>query len=280
MDESNEKEKKLTPRSVFLLHMLVGAVIGIGGVLPGVSGGVMAVSLGLYKPMIDAIAGFFKAPKKNLRFLMPIGLGAGLGFFLGAVVLSGLMERWYTEVMWIFLGLVTGGVPSFIREANERGFKKRYLLATLFGAALASLMIFLKSENVQMSNVESLTPLMALISGAIVSVGTVIPGISTSFILMYLGWYKAMMDAFAGLDVLTVLFLAAGAAGCFILTVRAARWFFDRFHGWAYYAVLGFLIVSAALIFPGFSWDWETLVNIALAAGGFAGAYVMGKLSV
>lgn len=280
MEESTEKEIKLTPRGGFLLHMLVGAVIGIGGILPGVSGGVMAVSLGLYKPMIDAIAGFFKAPRKNFFFLLPVGLGAALGFFLGAVALSGLMERWETQVMWLFLGLVAGGVPSFIREANERGFKKRYLLATLLGAALASLMLLLKDGDVKVENVASLSPLMAVIAGAIVSVGTVIPGISTSFILMYMGWYKAMMDAFADAEVVTVIFLGIGAAGCFLATVKAARWLFDRFHGWAYYAVLGFLIVSAALIFPGFSGGWQTAVGLLLAAAGFAGAFVMGKLSV
>ena len=130
MENKLKKEKRLTPAGTFLLHLAVGAVIGIGGVLPGVSGGVMAVSLGIYKPMIDALAGFFKSPRKNCLFLLPIGIGAVVGFLLGAVALSGLMERWYTQVMWLFLGLVAGGIPSFIKEANERGFKWRYLIAT------------------------------------------------------------------------------------------------------------------------------------------------------
>ncbi len=279
MGRDNETQKELTPRARFLLHMLVGAVIGIGGILPGVSGGVMAVSLGIYVPMIDAIAGFFKAPKKNFLFLLPIGLGAGLGFLLGAVVLKRVMDRWYTEVIWLFIGLVAGGVPSFIKEANERGFKKRYLLATVLGAALALLLLLLKKEEGQIPEVQALTPLMAAVSGAIVSVGTVVPGISTSFILMYLGWYRAMMDAFANLQVLTVLFVCAGAGGFFILTVKAARWLFDRFHGWAYYAVLGFLIVSAALIVPRFTLAWSQLVGIALAVLGAVGSYFLGKIS-
>ncbi len=275
-----ETTSKLTSRRTFLLHVLVGAFIGIGGVLPGVSGGVLAVSLGLYEPMIDALAGFFKAPKKNLLFLLPIGIGAALGFLLGAVALSRLMKRWYVEIMWLFLGLVAGGVPSFIREANERGFKWRYLLATVFGAALASLMLFLKREGSAAVDAVSLTPAMALVSGAIVSVGTVIPGVSTSFILMYLGWYRPMMDAFADINILTIVFLGIGAAGCFVGTVKTARWLFDRFRGWAYYAVLGFLIVSAGLIFPGFTWTWGQLINLVLGAAGFAVAYALGKMNV
>lgn len=280
MDDRIKTEKKLTNRGRFLLHLLVGMVIGIGGVLPGVSGGVMAVSLGLYEPMIDALASFFKTPKRSFLFLLPVGLGAALGFFLGAVVLNRLMERWYTQVLWLFLGLVAGGVPSFLKEANERGFKRRYLLATVLGAALASLMLLLKDGSAHVADAARLTPLMAVVSGAIVSVGTVIPGISTSFILMYLGWYKAMMDAFASFDATTILFLGLGAAGCIVLTVKTARWLFDRFHGWAYYAVLGFLLASAVLIFPGFAWEWGQLVNLLLAAAGVLAAYKLGKLSV
>ena len=277
MDNGNGT-KQLSARGTFLLHLAVGVVIGIGGVLPGVSGGVMAVSLGLYKPMIDALAGFFKAPKKNFLFLLPVGLGAGLGFLLGAVVLSRLMRRWYVEVMWLFLGLVAGGIPSFLHEANERGFKKRYLIATVLGACLASLLLFFRREGAALPDAECLTPLMAVLAGAIVAVGTVIPGISTAFILMYMGWYRPMMDAFAEARVATLIFLGIGAAGCFVGTVKAARWVFDRFHGWAYYAVLGFLIVSAALILPGFAWTWDMAVNLLLAAAGFAGAYLLGKI--
>ena len=277
MDNENAT-KQLSARGTFFLHLAVGVVIGIGGVLPGVSGGVMAVSLGLYRPMIDAIAGFFKAPKKNFLFLLPVALGAGLGFLLGAVVLSRLMKRWYVEVMWLFLGLVAGGIPSFLHEANERGFKRRYLIATVLGAALASLLLFFRQEGTALPDVERLTPLMAVLAGAIVAVGTVIPGISTAFILMFMGWYRPMMDAFASFDVVTVLFLGIGAAGCFVGTVKAARWLFDRFHGWAYYAVLGFLIVSAALILPEVTLTWGMAVNLLLAAAGFAGAFMLGKI--
>ena len=288
MERKGRKSRELTARGSFFLHLAVGAVIGIGGVLPGVSGGVMAVSLGLYRPMIDAIAGFFKAPRKNFFFLLPIGLGAALGFFLGAVALAGLMRRWYDEVIWIFLGLVVGGVPGFVREANERGFKKRYLLATAAGAAVASLLLIFERDPSGAADVARLmaaltlpTPqAQAMISGAVVAVGTVIPGISTSFILMYLGWYRAMMDALANLDVTTVLFLALGAGGCFVLTVKAARWLFDRFHGYAYYAVLGFLIVSAALIVPELAPGVELLVSLVLAALAAVGAYLLSTVNM
>ena len=261
-----------------LLHMLVGLVIGIGGILPGVSGGVMAVSLGIYRPMIDAVANFFKSPKKNILFLAPIGIGAALGLLLGAIVLDGVMVKYEAQVMFLFLGLVAGGIPSFIREANQRGFKVRYLIATIAGALVASTLLFLDKEAAGSAEAESLRPLEALISGAILAVGTVIPGISTSFILMYLGWYKPAMSAVADFELVTLVFLGIGAVACALLTIKVARWLFDRFYGYAYYGVLGFLIISAILIFPGFSGGWDVVINLLLAAAGFVVAWLFGRI--
>lgn len=280
MEHTERTKKSLSARGNFFLLLAVGVVIGIGGILPGVSGAILAVSLGLYKPMLDAIAGFFKAPKKNFLFLLPIGLGAVLGFFGVAVALSDLLERWEAQVVWLFIGLVAGGIPSFLREANERGFKKRYLLMTLLGAALATVLLFLNRDVHETQNVAELLPLQAVAAGAVVSVGAVFPGVSTAFILMYLGWYKAMMDAFSSVKVGTIIFVGLGAGACFLATVRFARWLFDRFHGYAYYTVLGFLLVSALLIVPPLTWSPVLLVDLAIAAAGAAGAYLLGRVSV
>ncbi|MGM9522019.1 MAG: DUF368 domain-containing protein [Oscillospiraceae bacterium] len=291
MKESRNSEKrteeKLQAREEFhseayrkksLRNAAVGAVIGIGAILPGVSGGVMAVSLGLWRPMIDSIAGFFKSPWRNLLFLAPIGIGAALGLLLGSMALNTLAVDYYTQIMYLFLGLVAGGIPAYLKEANTEGFRPRYLIATVVGALLASTLLFLERDVSSSGTVETLASWEAVLSGAILAVGTVVPGISTSFILMYLGWYRPAMAAVANFDILTLLFLGIGAVGFALLTIRAARWLFNRFRGYAYYGVLGFLIVSAVLIFPGFSGGWGQLVSILLAAGGFFVAILFGKL--
>ncbi len=280
MRDRQIKEIKVHGRGSFFLHLAVGAVIGIGGVLPGVSGGVMAVSLGLYRPMIEAVGGFFKSPKRNFLYLLPIGIGAALGFFLGTVVLSGVMERWYDQVLWLFLGLVAGGVPALIKEANEQGFKWRYLLATAAGAGAASVLLLLDRSGGGLKEILELGPVEALLSGGIVAVGTVFPGVSTAFVLMYLGWYRAMMRAFARIELAPIILVSLGFLGVAALTIKAARWLFDRFHGYAYYGVLGFLLVSAGLIFPGFTSGIGQAVSIALAAAGAAAAYALGKISI
>lgn len=274
MTDKNEQKKHVN----FLLRTLCGFLIGIGGILPGVSGSVMAVSLGLYEDMLDALADLFHSFRKHILFLLPIGIGSALGLVLGALGLTGVMRTYETQVLYLFLGLVAGGVPSFIREANEQGFKKRYLLATLLGAALASALLLLKVSGRELAEVERLSPLMAILAGAILAVGAVVPGMSTSFILMFLGWYKAAMASIANVDVVTILCLAAGALLCALALLRGTRWLFRRFHGYAYYATLGFLLVSAALIFPGFPHGGALIVSLLLAAGGFVLALLLDKV--
>ncbi len=273
------KEKTPSKRGSFFIYVLIGAVIGLGGILPGVSGGVLAVSLGLYEPILDAVSSIFKTPRKSIIFLLPIAIGSVFGFLIGAYAISGVLKRHNTLVTFLFLGLVAGGLPSYVKEANDRGFKKRYLLATLAGALLASSLLLLEREAA-VADLERLTPIEAAISGAVVSAGAVLPGVSTAFILMYLGWYKAMMAAFSTVDIPTLIFIGAGAAGCFVSTVKLARWLFDRYHGWAYYCVLGFVLISACLIFPGFGTTPEHILGALAAVGGFLGAYFLGKINL
>ncbi len=265
-------------RARFIKSVICGIAIGLGGILPGVSGGVLAVSFGLYKPMIDALVGFFKSPKRNFLFLLPVGIGGFIGVMLGAVVLNSTIDTLYKEIMYLFLGLVAGGVPSLLHEANRGGFRPKYLIATVIGAAIASTLLLLERDAQEVNDVVSLTAWQAMLSGAIIAMGVVLPGLVTSFILMYLGWYKATMDAIATINIGTLFFIGIGGAVFALATLKAASWFYDKHHGYAYYGSLGFLIVSAILIFPGFELSFRQLINILLAAVGFAIALFSNRL--
>ncbi len=278
MDERKAASSGKSAHGNLFLRFVSGLVIGIGGILPGVSGGVMAVSFGIYRPMIDALAYFFRDVRKNFLFLLPIGMGSGAGLLLGAMGLNSVMNACYTQVMYLFLGLVAGGIPSFMREANAEGFKPRYLSATFIGALIASALLLLERDSASAADVGELKLWEAALSGAIISVGVMIPGISTSFVLMYLGWYRPAMAAIANVDIPVLLCLGLGAAGFALLTLRAASWFYRRFHGYAYYGTLGFLIVSACLIFPGFTFTWGQVVSILLMIGGFFAAMFLEKI--
>ncbi|MBS7227969.1 MAG: DUF368 domain-containing protein [Eubacteriales bacterium] len=280
-------------------RFVAGIVIGIGGIIPGVSGGILAVSMGIYKPMLDAIGCFFKNIKKNFLFLIPIAIGGVVGVLSMSKLVEITLEKYEMFVMYLFIGLVAGGIPGILKTANSRtGFKPKYLIASICGAlfigALALCERLLINGKSLPFNVWT-----AILGGGLISVGTVIPGVSTSFILIFLGLYKPMLSCFntfvdfkliftmlsgdaAARDAwlnsfLMLLFVALGLAVVALALILFVRRLFNKHHEYAHYAVLGFLITSAILIFPGFERSFMQLIYTALLAGGFFIAYFIDR---
>lgn len=249
-------------RRHWLHHALAGVLIGIACILPGASGGVLAVAFGLYRPMLDAVMHFFRAPSRHLRLLAPLGTGIAAGILLGAAGLSGAMARYERLMLFLFTGLIAGGIPDLLREAqqNER-FRPRWLLSLGAGVLIALPLCMLGASG---TDTVQLSLPQAFATGLLEGIGTVIPGVSTSFVLIRLGWYQAYLQCVTAMELQRLVPIAAGfvlsALGC----MRLAQRLFDRHTGHAYYAVLGFLLVSATLVFPGFTRDRELWAQLAM----------------
>lgn len=285
----------------FFRRFLAGIVIGIGGILPGFSGGILAVTMGLYKPIIDAVAGFFKAPKKNFKFLLPIVLGVGVGFVLFMFLLEKLFASWRTYVICVFIGLVIGSLPSLLKECNEQGYKKHYPLWSVLGFVIAGALIVLDLIT-NSGAAREIDWLLAMISGAIIMSGLLLPGISISFILISLGVYEGFMHVFTappknfiaalkagegagaafGSAMETVPLMLFGALGALIIavpTVLIVKKVIERFHGPAYYLILGIVFATTIGCAAGeviglindptfvFAW-WKPVLCAALVAAG------------
>lgn len=263
-------------RDSFWMRALKGFVIGVAAILPGASGGVLAVSMGVYRPVINAITGFFKAAKRNILFLLPLGLGAVVGFLGASRLVEWLITNYRTPVMFALIGLVLGGVPSFIKEANEFGFKPKYLFGTLLGLAVIAGMALLEHLLVG-ATAWPLNTWTAMAAGGMLAAGSVIPGISTSFILMFVGIYEPLLSAFNRFDIVTLLCVAAGAVIVGALLIVFVKRMFDNHRGYTYYTVLGFLVGSIALIFPKVSWGLPLLLYAGMLVLGFVITYVICK---
>lgn len=257
--------------------MLAGLLMGIGCVLPGVSGGVMAVSFGLYRPMLDAVLGIFHDTRRKLVFLAPLALGGAAGLLLGARGLGAAMRLYEKPMLCLFTGFILGGVPDLLAEAEEDGrFHRRWLGALAGGVLLALPMALLRAQG--MERALSLTPLRALAVGLVEGVGTVVPGLSTSFILINLGWYQAYLDALAHPQAGLLALVALGFAASALVSMKAVQWLFDHARGYTCYTVLGFLLVSVALVFPGFGSGWTLWAQLAALLAGLLVARWMGGL--
>ena len=251
----------------FWRNALAGLLIGIGCVLPGVSGGVMAVSFGLYRPMLDAVLGIFHDTRRKLLFLAPLALGGAAGLLLGARCLGTAMRLYEKPMLCLFTGFILGGVPDLLAEAEAGGrFRRRWLGALAGGVLLALPMALLRAQGVERAL--SLTPLQALAVGLAEGVGTVVPWLSTSFLLMNLGWYQAYLDALAHPQAGVLGLVALGFAASALASMKAVQWLFDHARGYAYYAVLGFLLVSVGLVFPGFGSGWTLWMQLAALLAG------------
>lgn len=260
----------------FWTKVLAGLLIGIGCVLPGVSGGVLAVSFGLYRPMLDAVLGIFHGTRQKLLFLLPLAVGGAAGLLAGAKGLSVAMALHEKPMLCLFTGFIAGGVPSLMREAEAgEAFRLRWLWAMLLGVLLALPLALAGGQDAQ---AEALTPLGALAVGLLEGVGTVIPGLSTSFVLIRLGWYQAYLTALTHPQAATFVPLALGFAASALLCMKAVKWLFDHAQGYAYYAALGFLMVSVALVFPGFGTERMFWAQTGMLAAGLAGSRWMAAL--
>ena len=164
-----------------------------------------------------------------------------------------------------------------LAEAEEDGrFHRRWLGALAGGVLLALPMALLRAQG--MERALSLTPLRALAVGLVGGVGTVVPGLSTSFILINLGWYQAYLDALAHPQAGLLALVALGFAASALVSMKAVQWLFDHARGYTCYAVLGFLLVSVALVFPGFGSGWTLWAQLAALLAGLLVARWMGGL--
>lgn len=252
----------------FLKRFIAGIILGIGGIVPGISGGVLAVSMGLYDKMLKSVSNFLKSPKQNVKFLLPIGLGMSISIYILSGIVSWAFRNHMNQITFLFMGLVVGGIPVIIEKANYKGVKYKYILPFLLG--ISTIVIF---ENINIFGIDIKSIKDTIygysISGAVIAFGTVIPGISASFILMYIGTYEKIMSSIYTLDIHTLIVVGISFVIVAILTVKIADYIFEKFKSEAYYWVLGLLIGSIILMFPKIVININLLSNILLFIIGF-----------
>ncbi|MDD4503889.1 MAG: DUF368 domain-containing protein [Clostridiaceae bacterium] len=263
----------------FLSGFIKGLLIGIGGVAPGVSGGTIAVIFGLYERITDAIANVFKDFKKNAIFFFPIALGGGVGVLAFSRIMKFLFQYYDVQVKYLFIGLMIGTLPNVFKQANKKGFKNAYILPCISTFGITILAIVLENSGINIIPEASPGILQLAFYGAIIGIGTIVPGISASFVLMYLGAYQIVIEGLANINLSVIIPVGIGFVISVILFAKLINLLFRRFYGYTYFAVLGFVIGSIIAIFPGIAFDIKYLISILLFAAGFYLSFSLGKYS-
>ena len=274
-------------------NLFSGLIIGIANIIPGVSGGTMAVLLGIYDKLINAISISKESLKKNWKFLLCIFGGAGIGIVLFANILEYCTDNYNVPTQLAFIGLILGSFPFLWKKTIEKKKLKNYNIIPL--AVTFSLMFLISQLNPEgnVAQTEMSLPLffILLVLGIVAAVSMIIPGLSGSFMLKAFGQYdtvtesisrlsKSIKTGFAIDDFLILVAFGIGALVGIIGGAKVIAIALKKFHQGIYSAILGLVIGSIFVIFPReFSFNIQGFVGIGTFIIGAAIALSMEKLN-
>ena len=247
----------------FLQNCAMGIAIGSGAILPGLSSGVFCVIFGIYEKLIDSILNFFKFPKKNFKFLLPIFIGMFIGVFIFSNLINYFLIKIPLQTKSIFIGLILGSIPSLFKEVNKNyKFELKYLLFTLISFIIGILSVFLESNISNNIVNENINYLYFLLSGFLMSIGVIIPGISSTVILMLMGVYSSYISSISSLYFPILSPLGIGLILGSIIFMKITNFLLKKFYIQTFYTIIGFTLGSIFVLFPDISFDISGIISI------------------
>lgn len=241
-----EKKQKLSP-GMFLMRLLQGALIGLGAVLPGISGGVLCVIFGIYRPVMELLSDPRKNYKTHLPRLAPVILGMGIGFLGVANLLAFFLDRYPNQSVCLFVGLIGGMLPSLLHQAGEQGRTKGSWISLVAAFVLVlGLLGALEVFSVQV--VPSLG--WYLFCGFCLALSVIAPGMSFSTLLMPLGLYTPFVEGIGHLKFAVLVPGAVGAVITVALLARAVDRLFEQHYSIAFHAIVGVVTAATLVIIP------------------------------
>ncbi len=226
--------------------VIKGFLIGIAKIIPGVSGAVLAISLGVYDKSIKAITCFFNDVKENTRFLFPLSIGVIISFIIGSKIVLFLLDNFYGPTMFLFIGLIMGGIPNIYKNCCHK--KSGYLI---FGFSLLFVLflnIFSDSNSYVIKN-NYFDLVIFILSGLIDAFGTIIPGLSSTALLMLFGSYYIIMNAFSSVNLFILTYYGMGMLIGLIIVSYIMNYLFTKYKKKTYSLILGLVIGSMIILF-------------------------------
>ena len=279
-------------------QLLRGVVIGVANIIPGVSGGTMMVSMGIYDTLIHCITHLFKEFKKSIKTLLPYAVGMLVGILALASVINWGLENHPLPTNTLFIGLILGGLGPLLKKVDRKKINAAAVIAFI---ALFALIIWLgvqrkeSIQNAESINMDALQVLIMVFIGMIASATMIIPGVSGSLVLMLLGYYKPVVNALSTLKdglfslnfelmgqpaLMLLPFLLGIVLGIFGVA-KLIEWLTARFPTPTYCGVLGLVVASPMSLLIQTDLSGVSVVTVIISvvtlAAGFAGAYLLAK---
>jgi len=248
--------------------ILKGIIIGIGKIIPGVSGSMLAISMGIYQKLIDSVNSFFKYPKQNSKFLFKIAIGVIISMVFFSNLILDCLNKHYLITMFFFIGLIIGGFGDLKKNTN-----KKYNYIAVISFLLITFLGFININNeVNITN-SFISFLYFLFIGFVDALTMVVPGISGTATLMMLGAYERVIEMYSNifnfslfLDNLKIITpYIIGISIGIICTVKLINFLFKNYKEKTYSIILGFSVSTIVLMFIKCIASFYTLFDLIIA---------------
>jgi len=236
-------------------NVLKGMGVGLSMLIPGVSGGTIAIILGIYDDLISAISSFTKNIKKNSLLLGTFFIGVGLGMFLLADVMLFITKNYHTTAMYFFLGAIAASLPMLFKKAKMDKLGKKlslyYSLYAVIGILIVWLIALIPTGIFKYDEGNPvLSIIMLLVAGFLFSIALILPGISGTFMLLMLGMYESTIIAVKDFDLLYLVPLIVGGLIGTVATTKALENAMKNHTQITYMVIMGFVVASMFDVVP------------------------------
>lgn len=251
-----EKKKNFVLQSI--LWVIQGFIVGIGAILPGVSGGSLCYVFGIYDQILDVLSNPIKGLKKHWKMLIFVIFGGGLGFVGFAGITNWLLKLNESVVLCVFVGLILGTLPDIWKDAGKEG-RNKFSFIGLGVSFVAITALFFTFENLWKLTIQPNT-VGWLICGVLWGLSFIVPGFSSSTLLLFFGIYEKMSEGISTLNFGVLIPLGCAMLATLLLFSKLMKLIFDKFYSVVSHCVLGFVIATTLMIVPSFAVAWYNIL--------------------
>lgn len=259
----------------FIIGFAKGILIGAGGILPGISSGVLCVIFGIYEKLIDSILNFFSDIRKNVKFLLPIMLGGFVGIIIFSKILQFLLYKYQLQTKSIFIGLILGGIVLLFKDIRKKEkVKIRNILYLIISLLIGISMVYLENK-IGIQDNKDVSYIYLILSGILMSVGIVVPGVSSTIILMLLGIYSLYLNSVSTLYLPVLIPMIIGIIIGSLFCMKIVKYLLDKFYTQTMYSIIGFTLGSVFVLLPSINTTMEIIITLICIMCGYYSINIM-----
>lgn len=266
--------KKLIKEIIWFLE---GIIVGFGAIMPGISGGTLCVSFGMYMPLVGVLSNPRHNIKKHGKMLAFFIMGAGVGFVGLSGLAAGFFDKNSVMTTFLFIGLIVGTYPSLWKDAGRHGRNKNAYIGMVLGFFVLYILLSIFKSNIHLKIGEGTVGF--LICGGLWGLSFIVPGLSSSTLLLFFDLYQPMLDGISAFDFKVLIPLAVGVLVTVAALSKIMNRLFERHYSVLSHVIMGVMTATVVMIFPNLA-EFKADIGICgvLVAIGGTVAYILTKI--